>query len=71
MMPCLFPMTRRTTGIPLLARTWEGLRPGETYVVTGRAQSGTALLLRTAQTVDAADESCVFVSGTTPASLAA
>ncbi|MEL6771182.1 MAG: hypothetical protein AAFP18_08985 [Bacteroidota bacterium] len=64
-------MTRRTTGIPLLDRTWEGLRPGETYVVTGRAQSGMVLLLRAAQTVAEADESCVYVSGTTPATLAA
>ena len=71
MMPCLFPMTRRTTGIPLLDRTWEGLRPGETYVVTGRAQRGTALLLRAAQTVDEADESCGYGSGTTRATLAA
>ncbi|MEM6783140.1 MAG: hypothetical protein AAF624_05325 [Bacteroidota bacterium] len=68
-------MTRLASGIPLLDRTWEGLRPGETYVVTGRAQSATAVLLRVAQataeqTATDTDVGCVYVTSTAPATLA-
>ncbi|MEM8599626.1 MAG: hypothetical protein AAGF99_06885 [Bacteroidota bacterium] len=64
-------MTRLVSGIPLIDRAWEGLRPGETYVVTGRAQSGLAVLLSTARSVTEAAAVCVYVTSTPPAALAA
>ncbi|MEM8558422.1 MAG: hypothetical protein AAGG50_11425 [Bacteroidota bacterium] len=64
-------MSRLSTGVPVLDRAWTGLRAGETYVVTGRTQSGLPVLLRAAQTVTDGAQACVYLSGQTPAAFMA